>query len=229
MLPKLPVQEFVEVGERPMRAIWLWCRWEADEYFQQPESKLFWVVSNSVTRDNVCKPQHGKFRLDTRKDFHWKDETLGNGVCTTCETSLLGGLENSAQQSWYGWYVLVHSRGFGLCIFRSPFQHFWISMDPNVFFPHSEKSPKFILFWSYSFRNTFTEFKPIIFVMQEMGLKCLATVLCSTAQFLQTKPIQVNISLLTQTPAMALLLAREELRHTLQPPLWKCDYILNRT
>lgn len=115
-LPKSPVWDLVEVGERQLRAIWLWCRWEADEYFQQPESKLFLGVPNSATRQNVCKPQHGKFRLDTKKDFHWNNETLGNGVYTSCEISVIRGLKNSAQQRWYGWEMSLRIAGGLDCV-----------------------------------------------------------------------------------------------------------------
>lgn len=97
-LPKLPHQEFVEVGERQLRAIWLQCRWEVDKYLQQPETKLFLVVPNSVTRNKPQQNTAWEIQIGHKERF-----SPGNGICTPYETSVLGGLEDSAQQSWYSW------------------------------------------------------------------------------------------------------------------------------
>lgn len=143
------VQEFLEMGETQLRAIWLQCRWEVDEYFQQPESKLFLVVPNSITRNSGCKPQHGKFRLDTRKDFHWKDETLGNDVWNICSWRL------GRFCSTKGWEMSPCTAGDLDCTSLEVPSNYSVFLCIQIcFFFIQKKRPRFTLSCPYLFKNT---------------------------------------------------------------------------
>lgn len=98
-----------------MRAICLKWRWKVVDYFQQPESKLFLVVLDSVNKGQWLQTITWEVQIGHKGEFGWfwgvvcvvvlpprcppplppkKVEALGNVAWTHCETSILGVLED---------------------------------------------------------------------------------------------------------------------------------------